>query len=56
MATENDKSKNNDNLQINPPQPTNYEKILSINKLMTPCDTIEEKDIEVGPNSCGIRA
>jgi glyoxylase-like metal-dependent hydrolase (beta-lactamase superfamily II)/rhodanese-related sulfurtransferase len=39
-----------------PPQPMNYEKILSINKLMTPCDTIEEKDIEAGPNACGIRA
>jgi hypothetical protein len=39
-----------------PPQPMNYEKILSINKLMTPCDTIEENDIEAGPNSCGIRA
>jgi glyoxylase-like metal-dependent hydrolase (beta-lactamase superfamily II)/rhodanese-related sulfurtransferase len=39
-----------------PPQPMNYEKLLSINKLMTRCDTIEEKDIEAGPNSCGIRA
>lgn len=39
-----------------PPQPMNYAKILSINKLMTPCDTVEEKDIEAGPNSCGIRA
>ena len=39
-----------------PPQPTNYEKILSINKLMTPCDEVEQKDIEAGPNSCGIRA
>jgi glyoxylase-like metal-dependent hydrolase (beta-lactamase superfamily II)/rhodanese-related sulfurtransferase len=39
-----------------PPQPMNYQKILSINKLMTPCDMVEEKDIEAGPNSCGIRA
>lgn len=38
------------------PQPMNYEKILSINKLLTPCDTVEEKGIEAGPNSCGIRA
>jgi glyoxylase-like metal-dependent hydrolase (beta-lactamase superfamily II)/rhodanese-related sulfurtransferase len=39
-----------------PPQPMNYEKILSINKLMTSCDSIEQNDIESGPNSCGIRA
>jgi hypothetical protein len=39
-----------------PPQPMNYERILSINKLLTPCDMVEEKDIEAGPNSCGIRA
>jgi glyoxylase-like metal-dependent hydrolase (beta-lactamase superfamily II)/rhodanese-related sulfurtransferase len=39
-----------------PPQPMNYEKIISINRLMTPCDTVEEKDLEAGPNSCGIRA
>lgn len=39
-----------------PPQPMNYAKILSINKLMTPCDTVEEKDLEAGPNSYGIRA
>jgi glyoxylase-like metal-dependent hydrolase (beta-lactamase superfamily II)/rhodanese-related sulfurtransferase len=38
------------------PQPMNYEKIISINKNMTLCDTIEQKDIEAGPNSCGIRA
>ena len=39
-----------------PPQPMNYERILSINKPLTPCDMVEEKDIEAGPNSCGIRA
>jgi glyoxylase-like metal-dependent hydrolase (beta-lactamase superfamily II)/rhodanese-related sulfurtransferase len=39
-----------------PPQPMNYEKILSINKDMISCDTVEQKDIEAGPNSCGIRA
>lgn len=39
-----------------PPQPTNYEKITSINKRMTSCDLIEQNDIEAGPNSCGIRA
>jgi glyoxylase-like metal-dependent hydrolase (beta-lactamase superfamily II)/rhodanese-related sulfurtransferase len=39
-----------------PPQPMNYEKILSINMIMTSCDTIEQKDIDTGPNSCGIRA
>jgi glyoxylase-like metal-dependent hydrolase (beta-lactamase superfamily II)/rhodanese-related sulfurtransferase len=39
-----------------PPQPMNYEKILSINKHMTSCDTVEQKDLEAGPNSCGIKA
>jgi glyoxylase-like metal-dependent hydrolase (beta-lactamase superfamily II)/rhodanese-related sulfurtransferase len=38
------------------PQPMNYEEIISINKNMTLCDTIKQKDIEAGPNSCGIRA
>jgi glyoxylase-like metal-dependent hydrolase (beta-lactamase superfamily II)/rhodanese-related sulfurtransferase len=38
------------------PQPMNYDKIISINKNMTLCDTIEQKDIEAGPNACGIRA
>jgi glyoxylase-like metal-dependent hydrolase (beta-lactamase superfamily II)/rhodanese-related sulfurtransferase len=37
------------------PQPMNYDKIISINKNMTLCDTIEQKDIEAGPNACGIR-
>jgi|SRR5829696_2399531 len=35
-------------------QPMNYEKIISINKNMTLCDTIKQKDIEAGPNACGI--
>lgn len=39
-----------------PPQPMNYEKIVSINKNMTSCDMVNQKDLEVGPNSCGIRA
>jgi glyoxylase-like metal-dependent hydrolase (beta-lactamase superfamily II)/rhodanese-related sulfurtransferase len=39
-----------------PSQPMNYEKIISINKNMTLCDMIEQKDIEVGPNACGISA
>jgi hypothetical protein len=39
-----------------PPQPINYEKIISINKQMTSCDLIEQNDIEAGPNSCSIRA
>jgi hypothetical protein len=38
-----------------PPQPINYRKIISINKKLIPCDKVEEKDIEVGPNSCGIK-
>jgi glyoxylase-like metal-dependent hydrolase (beta-lactamase superfamily II)/rhodanese-related sulfurtransferase len=37
-----------------PPRPTNYEKIISINKQMISCDEIEQNDIESGPNSCGI--
>ena len=37
-----------------PPRPTNYEKIISINKQMISCDEIEQKDIESGPNACGI--
>ncbi|HYX56052.1 MAG TPA: MBL fold metallo-hydrolase [Nitrososphaeraceae archaeon] len=38
------------------PQPMNYEEIISINKNMTLCDAIKQKDIEAGPNSCGISA
>jgi glyoxylase-like metal-dependent hydrolase (beta-lactamase superfamily II)/rhodanese-related sulfurtransferase len=39
-----------------PPQPMNYRKIISINRKLISCDKVEEKDIEAGPNSCGIRA
>ena len=37
-----------------PPHPMNYEKITLINKQMISCDEIEQKDIESGPNACGI--
>jgi glyoxylase-like metal-dependent hydrolase (beta-lactamase superfamily II)/rhodanese-related sulfurtransferase len=37
-------------------QPMNYEKIISINKIMTPCDLVGQNELEIGPNSCGIRA
>lgn len=37
-------------------QPMNYEKIVSINKGMVPCNLIGQSDLETGPNSCGIRA
>jgi len=37
-------------------QPMNYEKIVSINKGMVPCNLIGQNDLETGPNSCGIRA
>ena len=37
-----------------PPRPTNYEKITLANKQMISCDEIEQKDIEIGPNACGI--
>lgn len=39
-----------------PPQPMNYEQIVSINKNLTPCDRVEQQDLESGPNSCGISA
>lgn len=37
-----------------PPQPMNYEQIVSINKNLTFCDRIGQQDLESGPNSCGI--
>jgi glyoxylase-like metal-dependent hydrolase (beta-lactamase superfamily II)/rhodanese-related sulfurtransferase len=37
-----------------PPHPMNYEKITLMNKQMISCDEIEQKDIESGPNACGI--
>jgi glyoxylase-like metal-dependent hydrolase (beta-lactamase superfamily II)/rhodanese-related sulfurtransferase len=39
-----------------PPQPMNYEQIVSINKNLTHCDRVEQQDLESGHNSCGIRA
>jgi glyoxylase-like metal-dependent hydrolase (beta-lactamase superfamily II)/rhodanese-related sulfurtransferase len=39
-----------------PPKPMNYELIVSINKDLTPCDRVEQQDLESGPNSCGISA
>ena len=39
-----------------PPQPMNYEQIVSINKNLTRCDRVEQQDLESGPNSCGISA
>ncbi len=39
-----------------PSQPMNYEQIVSINKNLTPCDGVEQQDLESGPNSCGISA
>lgn len=38
-----------------PPRPANYEKIVLINKKITPCDQINMGDLEEGPNSCAIR-
>lgn len=37
------------------PRPANYEKIIQINKRLTPCDRINIGDLEEGPNSCAIR-
>ncbi|WP_458720782.1 MBL fold metallo-hydrolase [Candidatus Nitrosocosmicus sp. R] len=37
-----------------PTQPMNYEQIISINKNLTHCDRVEQQDLELGPNSCGI--
>ena len=39
-----------------PPQPMNYELIVSVNKNLTHCDRAEQQDLESGPNSCGISA
>ncbi len=39
-----------------PPQPMNYEQIVSINKNLIHCDRVEQQDLESGHNSCGIRA
>jgi glyoxylase-like metal-dependent hydrolase (beta-lactamase superfamily II) len=34
---------------------TNYDRIISINKQLIACDKIEQNDIEMGPNACGIK-
>jgi glyoxylase-like metal-dependent hydrolase (beta-lactamase superfamily II)/rhodanese-related sulfurtransferase len=36
--------------------PNNYKEIIEINRSLIPCNKIEMKDLEVGPNSCGIQA
>lgn len=38
-----------------PPRPMNYKIIIGINKNMIPCDEMKMRDIEAGPNSCGIQ-
>jgi glyoxylase-like metal-dependent hydrolase (beta-lactamase superfamily II)/rhodanese-related sulfurtransferase len=38
-----------------PPHPVNYDRIISINKQLIACDKIEQNDIEMGPNACGIK-
>ncbi len=39
-----------------PPQPMNYDRIVKLNKNLTSCEKVYYKDLEAGPNSCGIRA
>ena len=38
-----------------PPQPMNYDKIVKINKNLISCEKVVFRDLEAGPNSCGIR-
>lgn len=38
-----------------PPQPMNYEKIVKLNRNLVPCDQVYYRDLEAGPNSCGIK-
>lgn len=38
-----------------PPRPANYEKIIQINKRLTPCDRVKTGDLEEGPNACAIK-
>jgi glyoxylase-like metal-dependent hydrolase (beta-lactamase superfamily II)/rhodanese-related sulfurtransferase len=38
-----------------PPRPVNYRVIIGINKNMIPCDESQMRDIEAGPNSCGVQ-
>lgn len=39
-----------------PPQPINYEKIVKLNKNLVSCNQVYLRDLEAGPNSCGIKA
>jgi glyoxylase-like metal-dependent hydrolase (beta-lactamase superfamily II)/rhodanese-related sulfurtransferase len=38
-----------------PPRPANYEKIIQLNKWLTPCDQVKIGDLEEGPNACAIK-
>jgi glyoxylase-like metal-dependent hydrolase (beta-lactamase superfamily II) len=38
-----------------PPQPLNYEKIVKLNEKLVFCDQVYFRDLEAGPNSCGIK-
>ena len=38
-----------------PPRPSNYQKIIHINKQLIPCEQINMGDLESGPNSCAVR-
>ena len=38
-----------------PPRPSNYEKIVQINKMVMSCDQVKMGDLEEGPNACAIR-
>jgi glyoxylase-like metal-dependent hydrolase (beta-lactamase superfamily II) len=37
-----------------PPQPMNYDKIVKINQNLISCEKVLFRDLEAGPNSCGI--
>lgn len=39
-----------------PPQPMNYERIVKLNRSLVQCDQVHYRDLEAGPNSCGIMA
>ena len=39
-----------------PPQPTNYKRILRLNKDLLLCNNLHLDDLEAGPNSCGIQS
>lgn len=38
-----------------PSQPLNYEKIVKLNRNLVSCDKVYYRDLESGPNSCGIK-